>query len=437
MSARLFRDVEVEGVRTDVRTRGGVIAEIGSGLVPGDEEVVDGRGGALIPGLHDHHLHLLALAADRSSVDCSAGFAGLAEAPDDGWVRGVRSPVSVDRHALDAIEPRRPVRVQHRSGALWMLNSPALAAVGHVLEDSGDVERDHDGIPTGRLWRYDERLRPALPETEPGPGLAIVVDELRRLGITSVTDATPDLDPSAVQLLDSLPLPVTMLGDPDGTAPRKLLLRDHDLPRYDELSEVIGRTHAAGRPVAVHCVTRESLLLTIAVLDDVGRLPGDRIEHAAVVPDPSALRGLKVVTQPGFLADRGDDYLRDVHHDDRPHLYRYASLCSEGVEVLPSSDAPYGPVDPWAVMRAARDRRSAAGATIGAGERVSPARVLDGYLCDSEGRRRTVTVGSPAHLTLLSGSLVEVLSAPSREAVVMTSATDLLEHGVHHLRDGE
>ena len=318
-----------------------------------------------------------------------------------------------------------------------MLNSAALAAVEHVLDDTGDVERDRSGNPTGRLWRYDDRLRPALPETDPRPGLALVVDELFRLGITSVTDATPDLDPTAVALLKSLPLPVTLLGDPDGTAPRKLLLRDHDLPTYPALRKTVARTHETGRPVAVHCVTRESLLLTLAVLDDVGHLPGDRIEHAAVVPDPSALRGLRVVTQPGFIADRGDDYLRDVRTDDQQDLYRYESLCAAGVEVLPSSDAPYGPLDPWAVMRTARERRTAAGVLLGPEERVSPARVLDGYLCDSDGRRRAVAVGSPARLTLLSGPLVEALSDPCREAVVMTSTPDLLEHGVHHLRDGE
>lgn len=420
MSGRLLRNVEVEGERTDVRTRDGVVVEIGAGLAPGAEEVIDGRGGALLPGLHDHHLHLLALAADRSSVDCSAGLDGLAQASGHGWVRGVRSPVSVDRHALDAVVPHRPVRVQHRSGALWMLNSAALAAVAHVLDGTGDVERDTTGEPTGRLWRYDDRLRAALPETDPRPGLALVVDELQALGVTSVTDATPDLERAAVRLLSELPLSVTMLGDPDGNAPWKLLLRDHDLPTYDELRTAVARTHDAGRAVAVHCVTRESLLLTLAVLDDVGRLPGDRIEHAAVVPDPAALRGVRVVTQPGFVADRGDDYRRDVHRDDQPHLYRYATLSAAGVDVLPSSDAPYGPLDPWAVMRAARDRRTTSGAVVGPGDRASTADVLDGYLRDHDGRRRRVAAGAPARLVLLHSPLVDVVADPSSEAVAMS-----------------
>ena len=405
----LLRDVEVEGERVDVRIDDGRITEIGTGLDA--EETIEGRGGALLPGLHDHHLHLFALAAARASIDVGTGLDALRGATGD-WVRAVNARESVDRHVLDALVPDRPVRVQHRSGGLWMLNSVALERVAHVLDDTADVERDPDGTPTGRLWRYDARLRPALPDSR--VDLAAVVDELHGYGITSVTDATPDLDARAVSTLLALPLEVTLLGDPHGTAPRKLLLRDHDLPTYDDLATTISATHAQGRAVAVHCVTRESLLLTLAVLDGVGRSPGDRIEHAAVVPDPELLRGLTVVTQPAFVTTRGDDYVRDVSPHDLPHLYPYAGLLAAGVHVLPSSDAPYGPVDPWQVIRAARDR------DLGQDERVTTAVALAGYTTDSSGRSRQVRVGAPADLCLLHVPLAEALADPSAALVRRT-----------------
>ena len=48
----------------DVRLVNGVIAAIGPDVRPEEgDEVIDARGGALLPGLHDHHLHLAALAA--------------------------------------------------------------------------------------------------------------------------------------------------------------------------------------------------------------------------------------------------------------------------------------------------------------------------------------------------------------------------------------
>src|SRR5690606_26795637 len=117
-------------------------------------------------GLHDHHVHILATAAARASVDCSRSLEPLRQVTGSGWIRATGAAVSVDRHVLDELAPDRPLRLQHRSGALWMLNSAALAAVAHVLDDSPDVEREPGGEPTGRLWRYDERLRPALPPTD-------------------------------------------------------------------------------------------------------------------------------------------------------------------------------------------------------------------------------------------------------------------------------
>lgn len=400
----VLRDVEVDAERVDVLVDAGRIVAIGTGLDA--DAVVDGSGGALLPGLHDHHLHLLALAAARASIDVGAGLDALRRSPAGDWVRAVNARESVDRHVLDALVPDRPVRVQHRSGGLWMLNSAAIGRVVHVLDDSLDVERDAEGEPTGRLWRYDSRLRPALPESN--PDLGPVVEELLAYGITSVTDATPDLDADTVRLLQSLPLPVTLLGDPAGAAPRKLLLRDHDLPTYDDLVTTIGQSHTAGRAVAVHCVTRESLLLTLAVLDDVGRLPGDRIEHAGVVPDPAMLHGLTVVTQPAFVTTRGDDYRRDVAAHDLPHLYPYAGLLAAGVEVLPSSDAPYGPVDPWQVIRAARDR------DLGPDERVPAATTLAGYLS------ARIEIGAPDRLCLLHVPLAEALRHPDASMVRLT-----------------
>ena len=66
-----MRDVEVEGRRVDVRIENGRIAALGPGLeADAGARVIEGRGGALLPGLHDHHLHLLAWAAALASLPC-------------------------------------------------------------------------------------------------------------------------------------------------------------------------------------------------------------------------------------------------------------------------------------------------------------------------------------------------------------------------------
>ena len=451
----LLTDVEVRGRRLDVRVRQGRIVETGANLPRGKDEVVEGRGGALLPGLHDHHLHLLAMAAARRSVQTGPPHVRTAEelgralrsAPaEESWIRGVGYHESVagplDRRVLDAWVPNRPVRIQHRSGALWVLNSAALRVVSAGLDDSADVERDHDGTPNGRLWRYDERLARALPDQTAlqDADLAAVADALFRLGITGVTDATPGLDERAVGLLGAAtPLRVHLLGGPTPAAgmsrisvgPRKLLLRDHDLPTYDELCAMVdpdGRGHARS-PVAVHCVTRESLILTLAVLSDLGSLPGDRIEHASVVPAgveaELARLGLTVVPQPDLLRTRGDVYLHDVDADDLPHLYPWASLVRAGVLVAPSSDAPFGDIEPWQVIRSARDRQTRDGTGIGPDERVTAEVALRGYLTapeDPGGPSRRVEKGADADLCLLSVPLSEALAHPESSLVRLALA---------------
>lgn len=423
----VFRDVEVDGERTDVLIDGDRIAGVGSGL--SGDEVVEGNGGVLLPGLHDHHLHVLAMAAWLDSVDVSAdNLEALSIAPGTGWIRAVglgNERDLPDRYALDALVADRPVRVQHRTGGLWILNSRALELID--LDESADVERDAQHVPTGRLWRYDSRLRASLAGDQANqPDVMAVGRLLASYGITSVTDATPDLDVAGLELVTTIPQHVTSLG-PHGTGPRKIALRDHDLPSLDELSGQISAAHAAGRSVAVHCVTDESLVLTLAALEQVGPRLGDRIEHAAVVPPglsgQLAELGVRVVTQPGFLLARGDDYLREIAATDHDHLYPYAGLLNAGVPTCASSDAPYGPVDPWQIIGSARDRVTRSGVTIGAAESVTTRMALDGYLSSAQdpgGTPRTIAPGRPADLVLMSEPLDRVLASPSAALVAGT-----------------
>jgi predicted amidohydrolase YtcJ len=456
VSGLLVRDAEVDGVPgSDVRVSAGRITDMGHGLSPAPgEEVLDAGGGALLPGLHDAHLHLHALAAAGGSVACGPPAitdpdqlaAALAGAPADaGWVRGIGYAESVagdlDAAALDRLHGSRPVRVQHRSGALWVVNTRGAEALDLAGAAHAGIERDPRGVPTGRLWRADDWLRGRLPRPAP-PDLADVGSRLARLGITSLTDASPDLDDAAIAAIadavarGALPQRVTLLGVPlDRGAlpagvtagPYKIVLADSGLPPLDDLADRIRAAHAAARSVAVHCVTREALVLLLVALRTTGVRPGDRIEHAALVPtellDDLAGTGLRVVTQPGFLAARGDDYLRDIPATDHADLYRCAGLLAAGVPVALSSDAPFGPLDPWAVMTTAADRRTASGAVVGAAEALTPAQALAGYLGapeDPGGTRRHVRVGVPADLVLLDRGLSAVLARLDSDAVRAT-----------------
>ena len=471
MTGLLLCRAEVHGrAPVDVRIAGGVVTEIGHRLSPGArEEVIDARGGALIPGLCDHHLHLHAMAAASASVQCGppavtgpdALAVALAGAPadEDGWVRGIGYSEDVagllDAAGLDRLHRERPVRLQHRSGALWIVNTAGARALGLAGAEHPGIERDGQSRPTGRLWRADDWLRTRLPRSRP-PDLRAVGARLARLGITHVTDATPDLDTAATDAIaaataeGTVPQHVQLLGVPLGWAPAagpdspprpppppgqtpsppgpfKIILADSALPDIDTLTDRIRTAHAAGRAVAVHCVTREALVLLLAALDDAGTRPADRIEHAALVPAELISRlgslALTVVTQPGFLTQRGDHYVRDVPVAEHDDLYRARSLLDAGVGCALSSDAPYGPLDPWTVITAAVHRSSPSGHVVGPAERLTPSQALAGYLSppDAPGSApRRVAAGSPADLVLLGVPLADALAAPSADLVAAT-----------------
>ncbi|MCX4766541.1 amidohydrolase family protein [Streptomyces sp. NBC_01275] len=406
----LIRDVGVVGWgRVDVRVEGGRVVEVGRRLAGSVD--VDGRGGALLPGLHDHHVHLTALAAEAASVRVGPaelrGREELAAALRGGapgeWVRAVGYHESVagelDRRVLDEIAPDRPVRVQHRSGAMWFLNSAALHATG-LDQEKGDGD--------GRLWRADARLRRLVPPVR--LDVEAVGRRAARLGVTGFTNADPHPADDLARTLSALPQRLLVMGvDP----PVKLMLDDPTLPAPAELAAAVARLRP--RPVAVHCVTRVQLLVTLLALDEAGPVEGDRIEHAAVVPaetvDWIRRLGVTVVTQPHFPVERAQAYAVDVHPDDRPHLYRCRTLAEAGVPVAAGTDAPYGTHDPWAVMRAAVDRAD--------GEGVTPQAALNLFLGSPEhpASTRRLTAGSVADLCLLHVPLHEALDVLSADVV--------------------
>ena len=291
----------------------------------------------------------------------------------------------------------------------------------------------------GQLYRMDDVLRARVDA--PRPDVTAAAAELAGHGITGVTDMTPTTVPADLALLadaasqPDFPLDVVVTGAPELAAldvglprgPVKVVLDDTRLPELDELVGMFRVARTASRPIAVHCVTRTELVLALAAWDEVGVAPGDRVEHAAVVPleliAGLAERRLTVVTQPSFVASRGDEYLAEVDPDDLPHLWRCGSLLAAGVAVGASSDAPFGDADPWRAIAAAAERTTPSGAELGADERITARRALEMYLTapdDPGGTPRRIEVGAAGDLCLLATPLGEALRAPADALVRLT-----------------
>lgn len=453
----------------DIRMEGGTIGE----LAPSREHrftgrhaagaVLDAAGGGVVPGLHDHHLHLRSLAAARRSVRAGppevatapalhrALQAAAARTPRGDWIRAVGYHDSVagplHRRALDALVPDRPVRVQHRSGALWILNSSALDELGVATESHPGIERESDGTPTGRLFRMDDWLAdrvPAIPLDFAAVGAAAAA-----AGVTGLTDATAGMSRGDVELLAgavaSGALPqrlVVMAEDPAEPAvhprltwgPHKVVLDDDALPDPDALRRLVAHAHAQGRAVAFHCVTRMQLIVAVMTLEAAGAGGHDRIEHGAVVPPDLHARlralGATVVTNPGFVFERGEAYRREVEPEDAERIYPCASLRRAGIAVAAGTDAPFGPADPWVAIRAAADRTTSAGLALGSEERVSPAEAVALFTGRAEAPAvpRRMAAGEPADLCVLALPLRAGLEARNVEAVRATVVDGQVVH---------
>jgi predicted amidohydrolase YtcJ len=442
----------------DVRISAGRVREVARTLdiLPG-ESVLEARGGALLPALHDHHIHLFALAAAMESVDCGPpnvnspeALAAAIQRTSADWVRGVGYHESVagelDRHALDRLAPGRRVRIQHRTGAAWILSSSALTSLG-IDADARDlpdgVERGRGGQPTGRLFRLDDWLRQRLPPRE-RPSLEAAGRVLARGGVASVTDATPTNDASTMQALErarvagELRQQVVLMGGPTlpfrTTGPFvrgavKIILDERALPAPEALAERIEHAHRQRRAVAIHCVTRTELVLALSALESAGAEPTDRLEHASITPPELAewigRLGVCVVTQPGFILERGDQYLRDVPVGEQDWLYRCGGLDRAAIPVGAGTDAPYSSPDPWRAIRAAVDRRTAKGRRLGAAEAMTPERALALFTTPHQspgGRPRRVAIGEPADLMLLDQPWARAREHLERECVAATLA---------------
>jgi predicted amidohydrolase YtcJ len=215
----------------------------------------------------------------------------------------------------------------------------------------------------------------------------------------------------------------------------KLVLDDAALPGFEALCAAIREAHAHARGVAIHCVGRAELVLAARALAEAGPRADDRLEHASVAPPEGvelvAKTGATVVTQPHFLEERGDDYLREVEAGDQPWLYRGRGWLEAGVRLAGGSDAPFGAADPWRAVRAAASRRTRAGATLGEDERLTPERALGlflGPLGDPGGPPRRLAPGAPADLCLLDRPWQRASEQPSSAHVRATWCAGRLVH---------
>jgi predicted amidohydrolase YtcJ len=202
---------------TALAVRGDRIVAVGHDeireLIGPRTEIVDLKGGLLLPGFQDAHVHAVMGGLELGQCDLSgttdvqeylgriAGYA--AEHPEREWIVGsgwaMQSfPGGVpDRERLDSVVPDRPVYLTNRDHHGAWVNSRALELAG-ITRDTmdprdGRIEREADGTPLGAL---QEGAMALVHDLIPEPTTADRVEGLLRaqawlhsLGVTAWQDA--------------------------------------------------------------------------------------------------------------------------------------------------------------------------------------------------------------------------------------------------------
>ncbi len=212
------RFVEAVAVRAGTITVAGTASDVERVRGP-RTRVIDARGGAVLPGFNDPHIHLFLGALEPGTLDLSeATSLGQVDAAirlyaaahpnrqwivGHGWLYGAFPGHFPTRQQLDAVLPDRPAFIYSYDYHTAWVNSKALALAGitKATRDPpfGKIEKDPaTGEPTGVLKDDAEglvtRLLPKVTLAERLRALADITPKLHRAGITSVqtADSTPD-----------------------------------------------------------------------------------------------------------------------------------------------------------------------------------------------------------------------------------------------------
>jgi predicted amidohydrolase YtcJ len=476
----LLRRVQVGlgGPVRDVLLAGGVVAAMQpTGADADGAEVVDGRGGTLLPGMRDRHVHMsqwaVALqrvdvsaatsAADAVRIAAAADRARTGPAPEVLHGYGFRDGLWQDAPHKDLLEDAFPGRavalvsndlhcvwlspaaltligVQHPTGMLRedecfdavarlpefgddAVDAFAIEAARRAAERGVTEILDFEFCDTVATWIRRHRLAGVLPIRVIAAGRRPLLDAAIEAGWH-----TGDVVPGTDGLVTVGPCKVLM----DGSLNTRTALCHHAYPGAtnpadahgmltqdpEELTRSIRRAAQSGISFAVHAIGDRANTLALDCFEAAGC--GGRIEHAQLVGDEDLPRfgrlGVIAGVQPGHAAEDRD--IADALWAGRTGMaFPFAALAKAGATLELGSDAPVSRLDPWHAIASAVTR------TIDdrPGWHPEQSLTVPQAVAASTGGRTAPVVGMAADLVLTDSDPSEVPAAELREIGVLAT----------------
>jgi len=206
------------GWAKSLAVRNGVIVAVGDDaavapLKSARTQVIDLKGAAVVPGLHDMHVHPLGAGLNQQKCRITQGSSVqqmldavhgcVAKHARGEWITGGQWEASafgdqpMHRALLDKVAPDNPVALNDISGHSLWVNSKALELAGVTAKTpdpaGGIIERDAQGVPTGvlreRAGQFVYGVIPAPTAEQNVQALGWSLSNMLSYGITSFTDA--------------------------------------------------------------------------------------------------------------------------------------------------------------------------------------------------------------------------------------------------------
>ncbi|MHC2998964.1 amidohydrolase [Microbacterium sp. HJ5] len=469
----------------DVHLADGFIVDIApAGALPRRGRVLDGAGGWLIPGLWDHHVHVVqwALAAQReplggatSAAHAAAIMAGSAPLADGRRVgTGFRDALWRDipsLETLDAATGEVPTYLINADVHSVWLNTAALRREGFEPDGVGILREE----PAFEISRRLNAVAPAVAD----PLVERMAQDAAARGVVGLVDLdmawneeawarrlTAGFDALRVdfgiypEFLDRAISEGLQTGDParggasdlarvgplkvitDGSLGTRTAATSHAYPGDPHnhglltvdvatLVDLMTRATAAGIASAIHAigdVANSHALDAFAATGAWGT-----IEHAQLVAHADIPRfarlGVGASVQPEHAID-DRDMTDAIWAEQTAQPYPLRSLADTGANLLFGSDAPVSALDPWAAMAAAVFRTRDGRGPWQSHQSVSAATALGASTSRGSADPDRIEPGARADLAVCAH---DPLTASHEQLRGMAVAATLLQGRLTHL----
>ena len=469
------------------------------------EETVDLQGKVLMPGFNDSHTHIRGRPqryielGDVSSISEIQDLirTKITEIGEGEWVTGYgwsedeleegRRPLRSD---LDAAAPNNPVILTRAGGHSAVVNSSALnradVSLATPQPEGGVIERGQDGQLNGVIRERQELVGRLVPDStyeELIASLETNLNDLLRLGITSITDASKPpgqfamweelygtaklpLPRSQVQFqwfdvdgindvkarvgkgTDFLKIgPIKVFADGGFTGPAAYTLEPYrnqgeyrgylNMPPR-ELAAHLNEIHDAGWQIGIHAIGDAAIVMVVNILADaLERNPREDhrhyLNHFSMRPpeltmDLMAEHQIHITQQPNFTYTLEGRYVDNLDGWRLQHNNPLRSPMDHGIKVAISSDIL--PIGPMVGIYAAVTRKGMTGTVYGADEAITREEAIraytatGAYLNFEEDIKGSIEPGKFADMIVLSDDILSVTDEQIMDIQVLGTYVD-------------